>query len=152
MFSGSGRRSYFGQESIVLDFEGEKTCKVLLLTWGICIAIAFFLFLLSFLVYSYFKKMVVIVNSRYWNRMGLWGSISTNNLLLLELTSQNREGRFTIIRQPYSNKLRWRVITHYDCTQSPFRFLSRIMTMTTFYSWIRLCNKRELDLVRPEIL
>ena len=35
------------------------------------------------------SKKVFIVNSRYWNRKELWGSSSTNNLLLLTLTLQN---------------------------------------------------------------
>ena len=35
--------------------------------------------------------------------------------------------------RPYSNKLRWRVITHYDNTQSFFRFQYKLLTMTTFF-------------------
>ena len=39
---------------------------------------------------------VVIVNSRYWNRKEMWGSSSTNNLLLLASTWQNIQCRFII--------------------------------------------------------
>ena len=35
--------------------------------------------------------------------------------------------------RPYSNKLCWRVITHYDYTHSSFRFQYRLLTMTTFF-------------------
>ena len=43
--------------------------------------------------YSYFKE-GCIVNSRYWNRKELWGSNSTNNLLLLASILQNIECGF----------------------------------------------------------
>ena len=33
----------------------------------------------------------------------------------------------------YSNNLCWHIIIHYDCTQSPFRFQYRLLTMTTFF-------------------
>ena len=57
-------------------------------------------------LYSYFKK-GHIVNSRYWK----WVSSSTGNILLLALTLHNIECRFIVIPRPYSNNLRWRVIT-----------------------------------------
>ena len=59
----------------------------------------------------------------YWSRRKeLWGLSSTNNLSLLASTLQNIECSFTIMPRSYSNNLRRRVITHYDCTQSSFRF------------------------------
>ena len=87
------------------------------------------------------KKKVVIVNSRYWNRKELCGSSTTINILLLALTLQNIECTFTKIPRPYSNKLvklRWRVITHYDYTQSSFRFQYRLLTMI---AWPRAPNQ-----------
>ena len=71
------------------------------------------------------SKKVFIVNSRYWNRKELWGSSSTNNLLLLTLTLQNGERRLITMSRPFGNNPRWRAITYYDCTQSSFRFQYR---------------------------
>ena len=64
------------------------------------------------------KVVILIVSSRYWNQKELWGSSSSKYLLLLAFTLQNIECRFLIMPRPYSNNLRWRVITHYGCTQS----------------------------------
>ena len=38
--------------------------------------------------YNLVTKKVVIVNSRYWNRKEVWGSSSTNSVLLLALNLQ----------------------------------------------------------------
>ena len=90
----------------------------------------------------YYTNKVVIVNSRYWNRKKLWGSSSTNILLLLALIVQNIGCRLIIMPRPYSNNLRWPVITHYNSLTvygymypkflSEFRFQYRLLTMTTF--------------------
>ena len=57
----------------------------------------------------------------------------TGPLLLLALTLHSIECMFIIMPRPYRNNLRWRVITHHDCTQSSFRFQYRLLTMTTFF-------------------
>ena len=96
------------------------------------------------------SKKVVIVNSRYWNRKEPWGSNSTNNLLLLALNLHNIECRFIVMPRPYSNKLHWHVITHYDYTQSSFRFQYRLLTMTTFFE-VAVTFKNEKESVETDI-
>ena len=83
--------------------------------------------------YTAISNKVVIVNGRYWNGKELWGLSSTNNLFMLELTLHNVECSLIKMPQPYSNNLRWCIITHYDCTQSSFRFQYRLLTITTFF-------------------
>ena len=45
--------------------------------------------------------------------------------------------------RPYSKKLYWRIITHYDYTHSSFRFQYRLLTMTTFFE-IAVYTKRSM--------
>ena len=86
------------------------------------------------LVNTAVSKKVVIVNTVVdaGTEKNSWGSSSTNNLLLIVLTLQNIECRFIMMPRPYSNNLHSPVFTHYDCTQSSFRFQYRLLTMTTF--------------------
>ena len=46
--------------------------------------------------------------------------------------------------QPYSNKLYWRVIAHYDYTHSSFRFQYRLLTMITFFE-IAVYSKKDVN-------
>ena len=48
-------------------------------------------------IHTAVSKKVVIINSRYWNRKELWGSSSTNNLLLLAFNLHNIACRFIIL-------------------------------------------------------
>ena len=74
-------------------------------------------------IYTDISKKVVIVNSRYRNRKEVWGSSSTNSYYWLAFTWHDIE----------CNNLRWRVITHYNCTQSSFRFRYRLLIMATIF-------------------
>ena len=87
---------------------------------SMCVAVFFYLSAFATMcfvktVFTAVSKKVVIVNNRYWNRKEMWGSSSTNNLLLLALTLRNIECGLIIMPRPHNNNLRWRVITRYDC-------------------------------------
>ena len=78
-------------------------------------------------VYSCFKTGC---HSHKWNQNELCGSSSSSDLLLLVLTLPNIECSFNTMPRLYSNKLRWRIITHYIYS---FRFQYRLLSMTTFF-------------------
>ena len=60
-------------------------------------------------VYAAISKKAVIISSQYWKRKELWGSSSTNSLLLLASTLQNVECSLydaTAIQYDYDNVFR----------------------------------------------
>ena len=50
--------------------------------------------------------------------------------------------------RPYSNKLRWRVITHYDYTQSSFWFQYQRLTLTTLFETALVYYIKGLSVVK----
>ena len=88
------------------------------------------------LLYTAISKKIVIVHSLHWNRKELWGSRSTNTEFInvsIDFAKCIRMQVHHIMPRQYSNNLRRRIITHYDCTQSSFRFQYQLLTATTFF-------------------